>query len=105
MMHDMMERFSWLDPTVENDKKKVANKAGINTVWLCLYKIWILFTSYQKSNYLSAGFNFMELKDSQTQCETDFFLNPQRQLKAHRQEKYIFQKVAKLEALEEICIS
>lgn len=47
-----------------------------------------------KSNYLAAGFNFMELTDSQAQRETDFFLTPQMQLKARMEKKNTFQKEA-----------
>lgn len=46
-----------------------------------------------KSNYLAAGFNFMELIDSQAQRETDFFLT-QMQLKARMEKKNTFQKEA-----------
>lgn len=47
-----------------------------------------------KSNYLVAGFNFMELMDSKAQRETDFFLTPQMQLKACLGKKNTFQKEA-----------
>lgn len=47
-----------------------------------------------KSNYLVAGFNFMELMDSQAQLQTDFFLTPQMQLKACLEKKNTFQKEA-----------
>lgn len=87
-----MEGFSWLNPTlVGNIKMKDAgvearktDPGSVNASdWL---EIWSL--------YLAAGFNFMELMDSQAQLETELFLTPQMRLNACMEKNYTFQKEA-----------